>query len=264
MLGPIVPYATALLKCSDWPCRELLQTLVSDHDIRNNRGLPLRLVALAAGDSYEERIDRLGEMQVREHNWHDLFNVLAWLAYPKIKAILNARHSRERALESTGSDCMHSKHGRNRSRVRDALTLFDESGVIVASSDPRCISDLRGFRWKSLFWERRAEVASAMAFYVVGHGLFEKALAPYIGLTGHALIVSVDQEFFMRPRAQQVAIVDADIADRIAGSFASSADLAPLPLLGVPGWWRGNERESFYDNALYFRAGRSRFAAREL
>src|SRR5205085_9194095 len=103
VLGPIVPYATALMKCPDWPCRGLMQTLLSDHDIRNNRGLPLRLVAPASGDSYEERIDCFGEMQVREHNWHDLFNVLAWLAYPKTKAILNARHSRDRALERTGS-----------------------------------------------------------------------------------------------------------------------------------------------------------------
>jgi hypothetical protein len=31
-----------------------------------------------------------------------------------------------------------------------------------------------------------------------------------------------------------------------------------LPLLGVPGWWAGNEEESFYDNAFYFRTGRRR------
>jgi hypothetical protein len=264
MLAPIAPYAAALMNCPQWPSREFLQTLIADHDVRNQRGLPLRLVTPRSGDSYEERVERSAEMQVRERNWHDLFNVLAWLAYSKTKATLNHRHSRERALECINSGSTQTKHGGNRGRVRDALTLFDESGVIVASSDPRCISDLQAFRWKSLFWQRRAQVTSSMAFYILGHALFEKALAPYIGLTGHALIMRVDQNFFREPRAQQVAIVDAEIAHRLSESLASSAELSPLPLLGVPGWWSGNEQESFYDNALYFRSGRRRSAAREL
>jgi hypothetical protein len=33
-------------------------------------------------------------------------------------------------------------------------------------------------------------------------------------------------------------------------------ELAVLPVLGVPGWCRDNEREGFYDNADYFRSGR--------
>jgi len=33
-------------------------------------------------------------------------------------------------------------------------------------------------------------------------------------------------------------------------------ELSPLPVLGVPGWWPDNERESFYDDADYFRSGR--------
>ena len=38
------------------------------------------------------------------------------------------------------------------------------------------------------------------------------------------------------------------------------AELAPLPVLGVPGWWAANEAASFYDNRDYFRPGRSRQA----
>ena len=33
-------------------------------------------------------------------------------------------------------------------------------------------------------------------------------------------------------------------------------ELSPLPVLGVPGWWDGNEQEEFYDNTGYFRPGR--------
>jgi hypothetical protein len=33
--------------------------------------------------------------------------------------------------------------------------------------------------------------------------------------------------------------------------------LAPLPVLGVPGWWPANEAPGFYDDAAVFRPTRS-------
>src|SRR2546427_12488678 len=38
---------------------------------------------------------------------------------------------------------------------------------------------------------------------------------------------------------------------------------APLPVLGVPGWWRENENFSFYDDSLVFRAPRSAQASQQ-
>src|SRR5258708_36259316 len=55
----------------------------------------------------------------------------------------------------------------------------------------------------------------------------------------------------------------ADIDAWLAGSIWLGADtlackpFAPLPVLGVPGWWRENENFSFYDDSLVFRAPRS-------
>src|SRR6478736_4963870 len=40
---------------------------------------------------YEVRIFETGEVQTRPGNWHDLFNALVWLAFPRTKAILNRR-----------------------------------------------------------------------------------------------------------------------------------------------------------------------------
>ena len=40
-------------------------------------------------------------------------------------------------------------------------------------------------------------------------------------------------------------------ADRLAAK-----PFAPLPLLGVPGWWAGNEDAGFYDDAQVFRLAR--------
>ena len=42
-----------------------------------------------------------------------------------------------------------------------------------------------------------------------------------------------------------------------AAALDSTRMLAPLPILGVPGWEAANERESFYDDAAVFRPGRS-------
>ena len=36
----------------------------------------------------------------------------------------------------------------------------------------------------------------------------------------------------------------------------TSRDFAPLPVLGVPGWWPANESPAFYADATVFRPGR--------
>ena len=43
------------------------------------------------GMHYEQRIFQRGLIATRENNWHDLFNAMMWLKYPKIKSALNAR-----------------------------------------------------------------------------------------------------------------------------------------------------------------------------
>jgi len=60
------------------------------------------------------------------------------------------------------------------------------------------------------------------------------------------------------PLAEQFAQDDARIASRLAdpGSFSTTRELAPVPVLGVPGWCKDNERETYYDNLDYFRPGR--------
>ena len=88
-----------------------------------------------------------------------------------------------------------------------------------------------------------------MRFALFGHALAEKALRPYIGMTAHALIVEEQR------RSEDVDAAAARCV-RDAAAFGSTQALAPVPILGVPGWWPDNEREGFYDNADYFRPGR--------
>ncbi len=223
-------------------------------------GKPLRFMPQECGKlpfeaQYEPRCYLKGEVQTRANNWHDLFNALVWLTFPKTKAVLNARHYDALTVEGAAS-------GSHRGAVRDVNTLFDESGVIVVYADANSDIDLAGllhnFEWKELFWHRREQVMTGMGFYLFGHGLCEKALQPYVGMTGQGLLIRVEQGFFSLPPAQQLTRLDSLLAAYLAkrDHFRSTRDVSPVPLLGVPGWAADNDCAAYYDNAAYFRPGR--------
>ena len=219
---------------------------------------------------YETQIFASGIVPTRPNNIHDLFNALVWLTFPHTKAAINGRHVAARG-EHAG--------GRNRGPVQDALTLFDECGVVVASDRPDLLEMITAFQWKKLFWKHRAAVKQHMRFFLFGHGLMEQMLAPYVGLTGKALLINIDTAWLGAngptllqhidvssraltgwptgwPRARAKAIAS-------AASLSQGSDLVPLPLLGIPGWSPENEIESYYDDAQYFRAGRRSLAKRD-
>ncbi|HMJ49506.1 MAG TPA: DUF3025 domain-containing protein [Burkholderiales bacterium] len=222
----------------------------------NAKDLPLRFVAQAAKSGkpegkYEARIYLKGEVQVRSENWHDLFNVLVWLTFPKSKAALNHRHF-------IASEKMIGKGRLNRGPAQDALTLFDEGGVIIASSDSRLTRMLVDFKWKQLFWANREAVIAGMRFFLFGHAIYEKALRPFPGVTGRAVIFPVSSDFFSLGIEDQLHMLDERLAQYLGDPqhFNRTAELAPVPVLGVPGWNGENERESYYENETHFRAGR--------
>jgi hypothetical protein len=256
MLEPFAALAAPLAECADWPRRAAMASLVRARGIRNARGMPLCLAAPDAGPalSYESRTYQSGALEAGEGEWHDLFNVLAWTAYPRSKAALNARHVEAAREDGDGAGAA------NRGRVRDALTLFDESGAIFVSSEADLIDDLREFRWKNLFWTQRQRVRTSVRVFVFGHAVLEKALAPYVGMTAHAIALHVDRGFLEDTPQRQLDVVDALTAAHLGDTaqLRSPRELAPLPLLGVPGWWSDNECEDFYHNAAYFRPGRTR------
>lgn len=251
MLEPLRETAAKLRAHSSWPAREALDALLAEHALLTGAGASLHLVPPSpSNESYETRIYVRGEMQFREHEWHDLFNLLAWLAYPRTKRALNAAHHEElmRAQRQEGTSG-------TRGRVRDALTVFDESGVIVASTGAGLLADVHAFQWKPLFWAQRERVRAEMRFYLFGHAMFEKALSPYVGMTAHALLVPVSREVISLPSVPQLNSIDELVAAQVSAMSTPQA-LSPLPLLGVPGWWHANEASGFYDNENYFRPGR--------
>ena len=196
MLGPLREHAQSLRGCAAWPGRDALQAVLSARGIVNAGSARVRLCA-PGGKSvpYEEGIRLRGDMPFREGDWHDLFNALAWAAYPATKAALNDAHYHalleERARGQERGRMYERGRTNERGRRRDALTVFDENGAIVVSSSASLLDDLRAFRWKRLFVERRDEVRAAMRVHLFGHDLFEKALRPYVGMTAHALLLPV-------------------------------------------------------------------------
>ena len=96
-------------------------------------------------------------------------------------------------------------------------------------------------------------------------------LAPYVGLTGKALLINIDTAWLEASTSALLRHIDVSScaltgwprAIASAASLLQGSDLVPLPLLGISGWSPENEIESYYDDAQYFRAGRRSAAERD-
>jgi len=202
----------------------------------------------ADGLAYECRIRDSGEVETRPGNWHDFFNALVWLTFPQAKRILSGRHAQ--AMGPAGEV---------RGATRDALTHFDECGIVVLSSQPELLDLLRDFQWKALFAERRTDVLHAMRFVVFGHATYEALLKPFRGLTAKAILHDIDASWLNLPAAAQIAAVDALLAaDLASGRYTRPRDFQPLPLLGIPGVTPASVDPAYYDDTWQFRTGRRR------
>ena len=234
-----------------FPTLAQLNRMCDEHDVLSGSGVPVEFVPQEAktDEPYETRVYSRGKVLTRSNNWHDLFNALVWITFPRSKAALNRHHYKEMLA--------HQSEG-GRGTPRDVLTLFDEGGVIVQSSEPELAELLRNFKWKELFWQRRAEVMASMRFYVFGHSIYEKLLQPYKGITAKTVIFEVSERELERPVAQQLATLDARLAKYFSDPKVLEATEAysPLPVLGIPGWIADNEDERYYDDVQHFRPGR--------
>ena len=190
-------------------------------------GFPRRFVpqaALGAGVAYETFIAETGCVPTRD-NLHDFFNGLVWLQHPALKLQLNVWQAAELGRRGSSGP---------RGALRDALTLFDESGAVLDAPAP-LVDALRRRDWPELFLRLRPRWAEAR-LEIVGHALFEQLAAA--------------------PRKPLVAfVVAADPLDLSEADWATKPFL-PLPVLGVPGWWPGNGEADFYADDAVFRPAR--------
>jgi len=201
---------------------------------------PLRFVqahAAPSGEAYEAYIHRTAEVPTRD-NLHDFFNGLVWLHFPRAKRRLNALQAAEIARDGIGA---------TRGLLRDALTLFDENGAVL-DAPPALWQALLAHDWQRLFVHERTLWREARLL-VFGHALLEKLVTPRKALTAHVL--------WAPGAARSIAADDAAIEAALTPSHLAGKPFAPLPVLGVPGWWPANEAPGFYDDAAVFRPPRS-------
>lgn len=191
---------------------------------------------LPSGESYECYIFKSGCCPTRE-DLHDFFNGLCWIRFPQTKRRLNQLQAAE--IESRGVQAV-------RGPVRDALTLFDEN-VALLQAPPALWQALAARDWQRLFVSLRPLWAQAR-LVLFGHALLEKLVYPRKPIVAHVY-------------SEQIAIdsivnLDAWLASRLTAARLMAKPFAPLPVLGVPGWWPPNETPAFYDDPQVFRPPR--------
>lgn len=205
----------------------------------------------ADGRYYEEYIYATRCIPTRKDNWHDFFGALIWCLFPKTKALLNQLHIAEIAQYGL----------KQRSKLRNKLTLFDECGVVICL-EPDALNHaelLRRHQWQQSFVARRGDWQQQVRPIIFGHAIYEMATAAFIGLTAKAIFIEVPQGFSQWPLTAAYSFVDNKLHEQIANQalLLDNQQLTPLPLLGVPGWYNDNEATSFYQNTDYFRPQRA-------
>lgn len=205
---------------------------------------PLRFVpgdSAPEGEAYEAFIFRTASVPTR-HNLHDLLNGLAWLRHPRIKRRLNEMQAAQIRREGIGAQ---------RGPLRDALTLLDENGALLAAP-PALWTALARRDWHALFVTHRPLWREARV-RVFGHALLEKlATAPRKNLTAHVLMLP--------PGTRLDASADFDslaAGPALDAGWLATKPFAPLPVMGIPGWSLENENFSFYDDSEVFRPRRT-------
>ncbi|HEY9200538.1 MAG TPA: DUF3025 domain-containing protein [Gammaproteobacteria bacterium] len=194
-------------------------------------------------EQYEPRVFLKQELQTRTENWHDFFNAMVWLKFPHSKQALNQRHYEAASQRATGT---------NRSTLENRLTQFDECGAIIVASSEKPLQLIRNHQWQTLFIEQASLFKQDIRCIVFGHAIFEKALAPYIGMTCHCLMLA-DPALLAELEDGRNEGLDRTIADYWLRQPTDGLDrLQPLPLLGIPGYWPQQD-SAFYANEKYFR-----------
>lgn len=223
---------TEWMTAPDWPGIDVLNAGMS---VPDRCFVAQDALLLGDGLHYEQRILQ-GRIATRLHNWHDLFNAMIWARHPGIKLALNAQQCRH--IEQMGPV--------ERNRAQQALTQFDETGVIVRVRDASLLSAWDQHDWATLFhthaahW-RNGDIAIAA---VIGHALMEQMLVPGRLLVGKCLVVQGEDDVVCVARVAE--------AIRASDVLAAPAELRPLPLAGIPGWHQRQDL-GFYAQADYFR-----------
>lgn len=186
------------------------------------------------------------QIPLKPQSNHDLFNASMWLALPHTRlTCAQAMYTSARSMSASSLN--------NRSHLEDRFTLFDESGLALISDDLELIELINKRAWKKLFYECAERCQKHLRLWIVGHGLYEQLLVPYVGLVAYGRCYHVDSKLFRLSLREQSRHYDQIIAEDLRAKLAQqNLELSAIPILGYPGWWTQQDSE-FYNNLRYFR-----------
>jgi hypothetical protein len=190
------------------------------------RRAPIELASL-----YEGSIVERGEVPTRVDDWHDFFNALAFVSFPRAKRAL---HARQYAIVRARLGPHATRLPNARTREQDALSLFDEGGLVVVVSSPERAAELAEADDDTL---GRALAASAAHVIPFGHALYEHMVA---GLACPLATAHVIIEPSARESPDWLARVDAALARTLEDPLAFQ----------LPSSARGNSLERLLEHTL--------------
>jgi hypothetical protein len=204
---------------------------------------PVRFVPqsdLPPGMAYESYIFSSNCCPTRE-GLHDFFNGMAWLMFPQTKRKLNHLHVAQ--IAQTGIQPV-------RGPARDGLTVFDENAAFLQCPDALWDA-LAAKDWNRLFGPLRPLWDESQLF-LFGHALLEKLVYPRKPITAHV--------YRSQAATHSIADMDTWMAADLSAERLASKPFAHLPVLGVPGWWLGNDNQDFYNDTSVFRPARPKLS----
>ncbi len=237
-----------LAEQTDFPSPELLTLWLHQHTALQHWSFVDSTVLDQDGRYYEDFIYQSQQIPMRANNWHDLFGALIWCLFPKTKKLMNQLHMDQ--IRQFGS--------KERSKIRHKLTLLDECGVLlcIKPSERYLLDLLRDHQWTQAFYQHRAQW-ERLTPLMFGHANYEMATKPFIGLTGKLWCIELAEHTELPQGIKGYNFVDDLLAKQLvhAEVLLDNQQLSPLPLLGVPGWYKEQDL-AFYADTSYFRPKR--------
>lgn len=191
---------------------------------------------LPEGEAYESFIFKTNGIPTRDGP-HDYFNALCWFLFPQSKIQLNQIQATQ-----IQRDGVYNQRG----PIRDAITIIDENGLLLACSDELWHA-LTTKDWQRAFVELRDHWHDSQTA-VFGHALIEKLLNPYKAICAHVLRVPQQQNSRF-----DLKVVDNWLSEQLNETQLATKPYIPVPIFGIPGWHVGQSDPDFYEDKQVFR-----------
>ncbi|MEO8900759.1 MAG: DUF3025 domain-containing protein [Polyangiaceae bacterium] len=237
-------FVRAVEQLTAWPApsryHELAEQVPRAEGVHMPRFVVANRDAQRAVGGYEQHVAQLNAVPTRLGDWHDFFNMAVWAHFPQLRWALNSLHV------DPNAGPIDPRNGR--APAQNLAASFDESGILVLSTSPAVLDELRALRFKQAFWERRAEVLETTRFWVVGHGMLESLLNPRQGLVARGVFLHIPSLPMPQQSDELRFEIDARVAAAVHAWRSARPVLDPIPVLAIPGY-SDNESVGFYDDA---------------